>query len=108
MKCPNCGKEFTALTVIQKYCSTKCGYQYRKIHPPEYPSITFDCANCGKKVVTDGIRDKRSRFCCAECEKKYWKHRPWDETNKRRDSGSARMQFHSVEEYASWERRTNT
>lgn len=78
MKCPNCGKEFTMQTVVQKYCSTRCGNQYRRHHKIVYPVITFDCANCGKKVVTDGVMDKRTRFCSQECEKKYWKHHPWD------------------------------
>lgn len=104
MKCPECGKEFAPLTVVQKYCSTACGARYRRKHEGEvrYPSITFTCANykCGRLVVTDGKKDKRTRFCCAECEKKYWKHPP-------HEGPALRTNFHSVSEYASWERRTN-
>ena len=43
-----------------------------------YPVREFECANCHRKVVTDnsmgykGI-DKRTRFCCAHCERQYWR-----------------------------------
>lgn len=103
MKCLQCGAEFTPRTVIQKYCSTKCKYRYYSRHDvnTDYPSITFTCAQCGKTVVTEGgVKDKRTRFCCAACEKKFWRHPPWE-------NPSTRINFHSVEEYASWERRTN-
>ena len=36
----------------------------------------FVCRYCGKVVVAGDDRekkDKRSIFCCSECEKKYWK-----------------------------------
>lgn len=66
----------------------------------QYPSITFTCAKCGRTVVTDGDRDHRTRFCSASCEKKYWRHPPHDYETKL-------INFRSVEEYASWERRTN-
>lgn len=103
MKCLNCGGEFTPLTVIQKYCCTECGVKYRRTHKnlnSEYPSITFTCAKCGKVVVTEGTtKDKRSRFCSKECEKKFWRHPPWDHT-------TSRTNFRSPEEYASYERRT--
>lgn len=102
MKCLNCGQEFTPLTVIQKYCSIRCGQQYRSHHSISYPSITFQCAQCGKTVVTEeGSGDKRERFCCASCEKKYWRHPHWEDP-------STRINFRSVAEYASWERRTNS
>lgn len=100
MKCPNCGKEFAERTVVQKFCSTRCGNQYRRRYKPTYPSITFRCAKCGRAVETDGVKDKRTRFCCQECEKKYWRHPPYD-------NPTCRTNFHSVAEYASWERRTN-
>lgn len=100
MKCPNCGKEFSERTVVQKFCSTKCGNQYRQKHKAIYPSITFNCAHCGHTVVTDGIKDKRTRFCCQECERKYWRHPPYERESNRQN-------FHSLSEYASWERRTN-
>ena len=40
-----------------------------------FPSITFLCANCHCVVTTDSRFqiDKRTRFCCAKCEKDYWR-----------------------------------
>ena len=64
MKCLNCGEWFAEQGLNQKYCSAACGEKYRRKHPVKtrYPSITFTCAKCGKEVVTDGIRDKRTHF----------------------------------------------
>lgn len=103
MKCLNCNEEFVALSIIQKYCCSKCGVAYRKNHDikKEYPSITFACAKCGKMVVTEGTqKDKRMRFCSNVCEKKFWRHPPWENPTNR-------VNFRSMEEYLSWERRTN-
>lgn len=103
MKCLQCGEEFTPRTVIQKYCSTRCARKYQRLHNvnENYPQITFTCPTCGKTVTTEGgARDKRTRFCCHSCEKKWWKHPPGE--NK-----SSLTSMHSLEEYASWERRTN-
>ena len=78
MKCLNCGEWFAEQGGNQKYCSAACGEKYRRKHPVKtrYPSITFTCAKCGKEVVTDGIRDKRTRFCSQTCERRYWRHPP--------------------------------
>lgn len=101
MKCPECGSQFSKRTVTQKYCSTLCGDRYRRKHKRQWPSITFECAECGRKVVTEeGQKDMRTRFCHARCERKFWRHPPYDGT-------SARTNFRSIEEYASWERMTN-
>ncbi len=103
MKCLNCGEQFTPLTVIQKYCCKECGNEYRRKHKDEelWPSVTFECAECGRTVVTEGgSKDMRSRFCCRSCERKFWRHPHWD-------NPSTRINFRSMEEYASWERRTN-
>ena len=101
LKCPQCNTEFTPLSVTQIYCSSKCGNKYRKNHKAISPSITFDCAFCGKTVVTeDGTGDRRTRFCSAVCEKKYWRHPPFENV-------IVRTNFHSLQEYQSWERRTN-
>lgn len=80
MKCPECKKEFTSLSINQKYCCSTCGYKYRKKYPElvHFPVISFYCAYCGKSVVTDGKNDKRTRFCSQVCEKKYWRHPPQD------------------------------
>lgn len=102
-KCLCCGIDFASLSVTQKYCSSSCGKKYRRNHKGENlnPSVTFNCSQCGKTVVTeDGSGDMRSRFCSASCEKKFWRHPHWE-------NPSARTNFHSVEEYANYERRTN-
>lgn len=100
MKCEQCGKEFEPKPQ-QLFCSAKCqGKSWRKNGPHGYPSITFVCAKCGKTVTTEGGKDRRSRFCCRECEKKFWKHPP-------HDNPSTRTNFKSIQEYASYERRTN-
>ena len=81
MKCLNCGKEFTALSVNQMYCCEKCGVQYRRKHSVDefYPQITFRCSQCGRLVQTEGgVKDKRTRFCSRECEKKFWKRPHWE------------------------------
>ena len=78
MRCPECGNEFNPLSVNQRYCSAECGSSYRRKHPAEtrFPVIAFRCSYCGKAVVTDGKKDKRTRFCSQSCEKKYWRHPP--------------------------------
>lgn len=102
MKCIYCGKEFEPQVAWRRYCSRSCGEKYRRIHKEGimYESITFNCTHCGKLVVTDGKKDKRTRFCCASCEKKFWRHPHWD-------SPSNRINFRSVKEYEAYERRTN-
>ncbi len=99
--CPVCNTEYMPLTVVQIYCSKKCARTtWGKPKPPR-PSVTFTCAywKCGRVVVTETDRpDKRSRFCCAECEKKYWRHPPKE---------SMLRNYHRMEEYASYERRDN-
>lgn len=103
MNCLYCNEEFTPLTVMQKYCSAECGTRYRRENKGKSinPSISFSCAQCGKAVVTEeGSRDRRQRFCCRQCERKFWKHPHWD-------NPSTMKNFHSAEEYLSYERRTN-
>lgn len=86
MKCDYCGEDFEPRTVTQRFCCKKCSYAWhgrRKTAklPPERRSITFTCANprCGRTVVTETTRrDMRTRFCCAGCEKAYWRHPPKD------------------------------
>lgn len=102
-RCLECGNSFVALSVTQKYCSARCGKIYRQKHSNEelWPSVTFNCSQCGKQVTTEaGSKDMRSRFCCASCEKKFWRHPPWE-------NPSTRINFRSAKEYASYERRTN-
>lgn len=101
MKCLYCGEEFTPLSVNQLYCSRSCGNKYRRRNePPGYPSIQFNCSQCGRTVVTDGVKDQRTRFCSAQCEKRFWRHPP-------HESESNRINFRSIDDYARYERRTN-
>lgn len=105
MICKQCGESFSPRTVVQKFCSQRCCQRYHNTHDMrrERQSITFSCAKCGKVVVTETDRarpDMRTRFCSRQCEHMFWRHPP--------DSfDSSRINFHNVEEYASWERRTN-
>lgn len=104
MKCEYCGAEFAPLSVNQLYCSPSCKYKWYRQNPGgakrHFPSVTFNCSQCGRTVVTDGARDKRTRFCSASCEKKFWRHPHWEHS-------TTRTNFHSVSEYAAYERRTN-
>lgn len=101
--CLQCGAPLSGASVNQLYCCSKCGVQYRKTHntSKNYPKITFNCSQCGKEVTTSGdSTDRRTRFCCQSCEKKYWRHPHWE-------NPSTRINFRSIAEYASYERRTN-
>lgn len=88
MKCLECNAEFTPLSVNQLYCSVRCGDAYRRKHPAEthFPSVSFNCSFCGKAVVTDGKKDKRTRFCSRTCEKKYWRHPPTEHSALRTET----------------------
>lgn len=102
MTCQNCGKQFIPRTVIQKYCSASCGNKYRRRHniSDAWPSIEFSCAKCGRAVKTEAGKDRRTRFCSQECERRFWRHPPHERE-------SSRQNFHSLAEYFSYERRTN-
>lgn len=88
LQCRECGAVFEMRTVTQKFCSGKCCRDWhnrnrREGIRPERRSITFRCANpkCGRIVETETERrDMRTRFCCAACEKAYWRHPPQDST----------------------------
>ena len=43
----------------------------------KYPTIRFECAWCKREVVTDSSDkvDKRTRFCCAKCERQWWRRK---------------------------------
>ena len=99
--CPQCRKEFVKEHPVQKYCSKKCYNKYRKENGKcaPWPELTFNCAWCGKVVVTGGT-DRRSRFCSYECERKYWRHPSYDYE-------SYSQAFHTLGEMESYEKRTN-
>lgn len=61
-------------------------YRLQAFHP-----YSFQCACCGHTVEVTEPTDKRERFCCHACEKKYWRdvtRHPDRITN-----------YHSLEEY---------
>ena len=82
--CLNCGKVYIPKTVTQKYCSRTCGVAYRGSWGSYYPPTSFSCAYCGKFVATMGGRDHRTRFCCATCEKMFWKRGKPKSTRKKK------------------------
>lgn len=81
--CPACGKAFTARRSDQRFCCPKCrrwGNRHGLAVRPEVmegaPVVRrFNCARCGALVIVHDMRDRRTRFCSAHCERLYWKHR---------------------------------
>lgn len=73
--------------------------------------ISLTCANerCGRAFVIgdrqDGKPDRRSRFCCAECERQHWR----DVTRHPRKAGTGTpmTNWHSAREYAAYEKKTS-
>ena len=101
--CPMCGVEFIAPTPNRVFCTLKCGHTYYKRYGKHgFPVKRFICdlPGCGKEIVTNGDDDQRYRFCCIEHAQKFWRDLP-------RNSPYKNQRWRSIEEYASWERRTN-
>lgn len=75
MNCLNCQKAFSPLSVNQKYCSAKCGANFRRNHPSSTLAefTTFRCGKCGK-IVHAGGTDRRTRFCSSDCCEAFWRH----------------------------------
>ena len=90
--CPKCGKifstEYPSKIFCNKNCANKASYErdescYEFPHEPDAePVFTFQCANCGKTVNIYSKYDQRSRFCCGQCAKKFYKNQL---TSKRTD-----------------------
>ena len=103
MRCPECGEHFEPLAVNQVFCSRGCGSRWRRRRGAynSFPPVEFTCAQCGRTVVTEGgCGDKRTRFCCRECEKKYWRHPP-------HENEPSRINFSSLEAYIRHEKGTD-
>lgn len=84
--------------------------QLKAIDLEDRAGLSVECANrrCRRVFVIgerrNGKLDKRTRFCCAQCEKQYWR----DVTRHPKQGNGAPMQeFHSLQDYGSYERRTN-
>ncbi len=82
--CLNCGKPMEKRSVVQLYCTTRCRQAYYRTHErarveERWKPITFKCARCGREVTTEpGTGDRRTRFCGPQCEKRYYRHPPWE------------------------------
>ena len=77
-KCRYCGKEFTAKSNFQVYCSQLCSdYNYQKKSDPNNPTIKpVVCKNCQKTffVPVSKIFGGNSRkYCSPECRAEYAK-----------------------------------
>lgn len=93
--CAVCGMPFLPVTANAKYCSHKCAKRAdrkRQTSPHRTPVEgdiilrEFYCSWCGHLVEVVEETDKRTVFCCCECERKYWKRPP----ERRRGSGNNR------------------
>lgn len=78
--CAWCGNEFEPHSDTQAFCDKGCYNRYYAAHLGDmsgiYPRRTFNCKNpkCRKLVVTEGPGDMRSKFCCDQCQRYYWRH----------------------------------
>lgn len=88
---PECGKLFLPHRPRSRYCSFRCckragRLRYRKFNgifhkaPGEEDVVLreFYCKQCSRLVQVCEETDKRTCFCCPECERKYWKHPEMD------------------------------
>ena len=84
-RCEWCGKPFNSVQPKQRYCSAKCLKMATKRRsaptgtenapaPDSAPIRSFQCAKCGKPVNVYDPKDQRTKFCCAHCERLYYKH----------------------------------
>ncbi len=100
MNCPVCGRTFTPIRSVQKYCSIACR-RYANRHgandvrgamPAAAPVIReFHCLKCGEIVRVTNPSDGRMKFCSQRCEKLYWKH------SKKVKAEAVYRQFHCRE-----------
>lgn len=82
--CLVCGKFFSN-NGRQKFCSIECAKRSNKItyyetevkRPEPAPDAqvlrSFYCRCCGSLVNFVDHSDKRTVYCCAKCERKYWR-----------------------------------
>lgn len=47
----------------------------------------FDCRYCGEHVVVSDRHDHRSVYCCARCEKEYWRKKSKNQLRKQIGKG---------------------
>lgn len=64
--CKGCGKSFETSQSLQKYCSYKCAYSYRK--PPKRRKGKYvECQICGKKIYLQPCHIGKTKYCSAKC-----------------------------------------
>ena len=117
MRCRECGASFEPRAVMQVFCSRKCAGRHGNREYREKTKVgervfagdgmTLNCANCGKSFTLMHYRDKAGRlredkrtcFCSATCEKKYWRHPPQDDPRRYHVTDAGRSEW--------WEKMTN-
>ncbi len=94
IKCKQCGKEFTARLVTERYCSKACYYEKQAIRMAEYNYITNEkrskktvvhnrvCIVCGAPFQTKRVKN----LCCSgkcdyECKKNKNKYKCEEKNN---------------------------
>ena len=76
--CAVCGKKFNPSSRGMRYCSVRC-MRRRFDKWASRVGLRLVCENrrCGRTFVigdrNDGKPDKRTRFCCAACERQHWR-----------------------------------
>jgi|GEM_PF-3604785 len=66
-------EEFSAEEMAEKLKRTVGAVRSRASLLAREPSATFECVQCGRRVVTKSIR---KRFCGSACQGDYWRHLP--------------------------------
>lgn len=65
--CKNCGKTFMSYHKDAKFCSDKCGEQYRA-HQKRFTAV---CKECGKTFSYGGKASTKRKFCSHSCATRY-------------------------------------
>lgn len=55
----------------------------------------FECRRCGAVVSVHSRSDHRTVFCCAYCEREYWRHRA--RYDRRKDISRGHVTYLSLE-----------
>lgn len=76
--CAVCGKKFNPASRGNRYCSVACmRRRYDKWDARVGLAVECGNARCRRVFVIgdrqDGKVDRRTRFCCAACERQHWR-----------------------------------
>ncbi len=91
-RCPVCKKEFNTFPCKAKngrgkYCSKKCSYIGRAIHPP----IIHICKQCNKKFIA--YKSSHKKFCSHKCSADFNKNKPTWNSGKRMPQTSGEKNY---------------